>query len=180
MPTVAVTAVGQDRPGIVAEVSGVLFRQGCNLEDASMTRLRDQFAMQLLVRLPEGGSPSELESGLQEAARRLELSLVVRQLHEVPTPADSGGAESYTVRVYGADRPGIVHAVTSLLAAHGANIVDLDTRVVGAGDGSVYVMLLEVETPSGGGGEVLREPLERLRAELQVEIGLSRLDDEAL
>jgi glycine cleavage system transcriptional repressor len=180
MPTVAVTAVGQDRPGIVAEVSGVLYHQGCNLEDASMTRLRDQFAMQLLVRLPEGGSLPELESGLREAARRLELSLVVRPLDEVPTPDGGSGAESYTVRVYGADRPGIVHAVTSLLAAHGANIVDLDTRVVGAGDASVYVMLLEVEIPSDTGVEALRDALERLRGELQVEIGLSQLDEEAL
>jgi glycine cleavage system transcriptional repressor len=65
---VAVTAVGQDRPGIVAEFSGVLYRFGCNLEESTMTRLRDEFAMLLLVRLPEGGALAALQSTLENTA----------------------------------------------------------------------------------------------------------------
>ena len=34
-----VTALGQDRPGIVAGVTEVLYKLGCNLEDSAMTRL---------------------------------------------------------------------------------------------------------------------------------------------
>ena len=34
-----VTALGKDRPGIVAGVTKVLYQLGCNLEDSAMTRL---------------------------------------------------------------------------------------------------------------------------------------------
>jgi glycine cleavage system regulatory protein len=39
--------------------------------------------------------------------------------------------------VYGADRPGIVHAVARVLAAFGVNVTDMTTQVVGPGPGRV-------------------------------------------
>ena len=50
----AVSAVGADRPGIVAAVTGVFLENGCNLEDTSMTILRGHFAMMLVVAAPDG------------------------------------------------------------------------------------------------------------------------------
>jgi glycine cleavage system transcriptional repressor len=38
-------AAGPDRLGIVASVTRVLYRHGCNLADSSMTRLGNEFAM---------------------------------------------------------------------------------------------------------------------------------------
>ena len=35
----AIAAIGRDRPGIVAELSELVYASGCNLEDASMTML---------------------------------------------------------------------------------------------------------------------------------------------
>ena len=43
------TVIGKDRPGIIAQVSGILYRGGCNLEDMSMTRLEQQLAMMIIV-----------------------------------------------------------------------------------------------------------------------------------
>ena len=40
----AITVVGHDRPGIIAEVTGALADLGGNLEDSSMTLLRGHFA----------------------------------------------------------------------------------------------------------------------------------------
>ncbi|MDH3961719.1 MAG: amino acid-binding protein, partial [Desulfuromonadales bacterium] len=33
------TAFGKDRPGIVADVTSVLYETGCNLEDSTMSML---------------------------------------------------------------------------------------------------------------------------------------------
>ena len=62
----AVTAIGADRPGIVAAVTGVLMEHGCNLEDTSMTILRGHFAMMLVVAGPQTSSASDLEAALSE------------------------------------------------------------------------------------------------------------------
>ncbi len=48
------SAVGKDKPGIVAAVSAVLFQAGCNIEDSTMARLGGDFAIMLMLRLPEG------------------------------------------------------------------------------------------------------------------------------
>ncbi len=69
MAELAVTAVGADRPGIIARVTGVLLEHGGNLEDATMTILRGQFAMMLLV--DADVAPDTLERDLAEATRDL-------------------------------------------------------------------------------------------------------------
>lgn len=177
----AVTAVGRDRPGIVAEFSGAVYRVGGNLEDATMTRLRSEFAMLLLVRV-ETARLEEMEAAVREAARRTGLDVLCRRLDagEAKLPAPAGGS-GYILRVYGADRPGIVHRFTTLLAERGLNISDLNTRVLGAAGGSpVYVMVLEIDSVSPEHAEALRPELERLSRELEVEIGFEPLEAEIL
>ena len=125
----AVTAVGADRPGIVAAVTGAFAAQGCNLEDSSMTILRGQFAMMLVVDAPAGVGAGELQAALAGPAGQLDLVVTVRPAAE-QVPAEPE-ADSWTVSVYGADHPGIVHGIASLLADRRVNIVDLSTRVIG-------------------------------------------------
>jgi glycine cleavage system transcriptional repressor len=124
----ALSAVGDDRPGIVAGVTGPLVRLGCNLEDTSMTVLRGRFAMVLIVAGPEALDAGTIEAALRPDAERLDLAVWVHDVAE-NVPAAAQG-ESWTVSVHGADRPGIVHEVARLLAGAGANIIDLSTRVL--------------------------------------------------
>jgi predicted amino acid-binding ACT domain protein len=60
----AVTAIGRDRPGIVAAISGVFADIGANIEDACMAILRGNFAVMLIAALPEGADQAELEARL--------------------------------------------------------------------------------------------------------------------
>ncbi|AQX36480.1 hypothetical protein B2D07_19980 [Desulfococcus multivorans] len=62
------TAFGTDRPGIVADVTEVIFETGCTLENTTMTRLADEFTLILLFT----GQGDELEQTLHMACRRLE------------------------------------------------------------------------------------------------------------
>ncbi len=181
MAHVAVTAIGADRPGIVARVSGVLVDHGGNLEDSAMTILGGHFAIMLVVEVPDGQDVGQLESVLAAEVAPLGLTVAVRPVSE----PDPGGGEvadgsetgrSWSVSVHGADRPGIVHRVTRLLAGHQANIVDLSTRKVGAGDGSAYVLLLDVSLAPGTDADELGRELAGLAADLGVDVHL-RPDD---
>jgi glycine cleavage system transcriptional repressor len=78
--------------------------------------------------------------------------------------------------VYGADRPGIVAQVARAVADHDGNITDMNTRVVGATDRPVYVMILEIQLPAGRGPESLREALDRLKPRLGVDITLRPIE----
>lgn len=163
----AVSAVGADRPGIVAAVTGALMEHGCNLEDTSMSILRGQFAMMLVVAGPGGLDAATLEDALSGPAADLDLVVAVRSVaDEVPAAAEG---EAWAVAVYGADRPGIVHRFASLLAGAGVNVVDLTTRVIGDPSRPVYAMILEVCLPPGLDGASLTSRLDALAREVGVE-----------
>ncbi len=167
MPHFAISAVGADRPGIVAAVTGVLVDHGCNLEDTSMSILRGHFAMMLVVAGPEGLEPATLEEALAATAGRFELVVAVRPIDDsVP---DSPQGEAWNVAVYGADRPGIVHQIASMLAEAQVNITDLTTRLIGDDEHPVYAMILDVTLPPGLGGEELASRLEARATDLGVD-----------
>ncbi len=174
MHRLAVTAIGADRPGIVAAVTRVLVDHACNLEDTSMTILRGHFAMMLVVAAPEGVSAESLEAALAPVVAALGLVAVVRALADPgETPGEAAG---WRVSVHGADRPGIVHRVAAVCAEHGANVVDLSTRVVGPDDRPSYVLLLDLALPSGLAVEALRADLAAAAAELDVDCVLRPVD----
>ena len=178
MSHVAVTAVGADRPGIVAAVTKVLVEQGCNLEDTSMTILRGHFAMMLVVDAPPELGAEALEAALAVPASDLDLVVTVRAIREA-VDAPPGG-DPWALSVYGADRPGIVHGVTALLAEQGVNIVDLATRVIGDPGQPVYAMVLEITVPPELDTDDLRSRLEALVATLGVDCSLHPADADIL
>ena len=163
----ALTAVGGDRPGIVAGVTGRLVDLGCNLEDTSMTILRGRFAMVMVLAGPDDLEAGAIDAALAPVAADLDLAVWVHEIPERVPEAVAG--ESWAVSVHGADRPGIVHRITAALADAGANVCDLSTRVIGPPDQPVYAMLLEVVLPAGIDGAALA----RRRGELAGDLGVA-------
>jgi glycine cleavage system transcriptional repressor len=171
MPSLAVTVIGRDRPGIIAEVTGVVNELGGNLEDSSMTLLRGHFTWILVA---------DVETGPDELAARLahlhDDGLVVAVL---PVAADQpyGGAAGYLLTVHGADRPGIVAGVTATLAKHGGNITDLSTRL---GANGLYLLVAEVGLPEGVDVVSLGAQLAKAGADLGVEVHLRPAETDVL
>ena len=69
----ALLAIGRDRPGIVAAVSGVLFEHNGNVEDSQMAILRGHFAMALVVSVPETTEVERLRESLEPVREQLDL-----------------------------------------------------------------------------------------------------------
>jgi glycine cleavage system transcriptional repressor len=178
MPHFVVAAVGPDQPGIVAEFTRVFLEHDCNLEDSSMTVLRGQFAIMLVVEAPATESASELESDLAFATSVFGLVISVWEITEVG--AESPQGEPWTVSIYGADRRGIVHGISKLLADNEVNVVDLSTRLTGEPGEPVYSMILEVTIPPGLDAETLRGKLEATAVALGVECSLHPEEAEIL
>lgn len=174
----AVWAMGADRPGIVAAVTGVLYRMGCNLKDCSMTVLSGHFAMMMLVERSDDLGPDALEAELARAEGCAELTLAVRAVGESASIMVEG--EPYIVSVYGADHPGIVHRIATVLADHSVNITDVNTRVIGADGEPVYAMLLEVRLPANLDQAVLAGALQGAANEAGVDASLHPADADVL
>jgi glycine cleavage system transcriptional repressor len=172
---VAVTAVGRDRPGIVAAVSKVLHAAGCNVEDSRMAILGGHFAMMLIVALPSDTGATALEEALGEPALELDLVVSVRPVTEAE-PGHADG-QQFVVSVYGADHPGIVARVTELLAGRRVNISDLATQIVGNAP-PVYAMVMEVVLPAGADPGDIEADLKALASELEVDVSMRAMEPE--
>ncbi len=173
----AVSAVGRDRPGIVAAITRALLELEGNVEDSRMSILRGQFAVMLIVAVPDGVERDRLESDLEPV--RKELGLDALTVASVAEFDDSGPEATHVLSVYGADHPGIVHAVSAELAERGISITDLETKLAGEVEKPLYVMLMEIAAGDADEGE-LREALEGVGSEAGVEVSLRELDTEAL
>jgi glycine cleavage system transcriptional repressor len=168
----AITVVGQDRPGIVADVSGVLAGRGLNLTDSTMTLLRGHFAMTLIcVGEPDAAA---VQAALEALTADGNLVATVRA-----TPPGAGAGDTgtpHTLIVHGADRLGIVAAVTRVLADTGGNVTDLTTRL----SGTLYLLSAEVDLPSTVDPDELVAQLDEVAEQLGVEVSLRTAEADVL
>lgn len=142
---VIITAIGKDRPGIVDRLSGIIYREGCNLEDSRMAILAGEFAFIVLVTGPES-AVTKLKDSLPSFAEDADLTLQVRTTHleEVPRePVEE--FLPYEIHVVAMDHPGIVHRVSNVLASKGINVAALDTRVTNAPTTGTPIFALNIE-----------------------------------
>lgn len=173
------TAVGRDRPGIVAGVTRVLYEQGCNLEDSAMTRLEGEFAIILIVQVPGEVSLDALRAAFGVVAETLSLSIHLKDMDEAEAApsGDGAAAETHIISLYGADRPGIVYRVAELLARRGVNIVDVVThRSPEGATVALYQLGLEVELPPGLAASEVQAEIETLGRELGVDVTMRPME----
>jgi glycine cleavage system transcriptional repressor len=159
----AVTVIGPDRTGIVADVTGALAALGANLTDSTMTRLRGHFAMTLIC--SARASAAEIESALKPLAADGQLLVTVRDVG--PDESATSRGVPFLLSVHGADRLGIVASVTRVVADFGGNVTDLSTRLAGP----LYLLVAEVDLPEEAVDE-LTSRLAEVAAELGVDVTL--------
>ena len=168
----AVTVVGRDRPGIIAETTGRLAGLGLNLEDSTMTLLRGHFAMMLVC--AGEAEEADIESALASLTIDRSLTVTVAEIPAQPAPASAG--TPWVLTVHGGDQPGIVSAVVAEVAAVKGNITDLTTRLAG----DLHLLVAEIDVPSGVDVKALEAAVDRVATELGVKATLRRSDVDEL
>ena len=123
------TLTGPDRIGIVERMTGLLLDRGGNVETSRMARLGGEFAILMLVTLPE--------DRLEEL--NTDLTALTAQGYKVTTtPTDRTYAQAhsgwlpYRIEVEGADHEGIIHEVARYLSERGVNIESVDSETTSA------------------------------------------------
>lgn len=171
------SAIGKDRPGIVADLAELIYDHGCNLEDSSMTILGGEFAVLLLFT----GDGEDLERRLSSACKRIEwerrLTVFFRPLEAEPLPYGGGEPrEIYDLQATGVDKAGIVARVCRLLAERDVTIREMKTlsRPEPGTGMPLYTMRIEMGVPTTVTSEALQADLDRIAEQIKIEITLRR------
>jgi glycine cleavage system transcriptional repressor len=169
------TAFGKDRPGIVADVTEILYEYGCNLEDTSMTLLAGEFTLILLFT----AESEKVADTLSKACRRLEqekgISAFLRPLAPRKTVTPSSGFFTHTLHVEGMDQAGIVYKVSRFLSDNRINITDLKSTVKASPESgtALYVMDIRVQIPESTPMGPVKKGLSAVADDLNVDITFS-------
>lgn len=118
-----ISALGEDRPGIVNQLSKTVLEHGCNIEDSRMTVLGGEFAAMLLV---EGkwNTLAKIENALPELERQLGMIIISKRTSERATLRN---LLPYAVDVVSMDHPGIINNLAGFFADRKINIEDMAT-----------------------------------------------------
>ena len=168
MTTLVLTVVGGDRAGLVAEVADVVAAHGGNWEHSRLAELSGAFAGIIEVSVPASRA-----DGLREALRALD-GLVAIAVAAAGTPAEVHDAHRFSFQVLGNDRPGIVKEVTSTLASLGVGVERMatETRDAAMAGGRLFEAAIVATVPVSVEVSRVRAELERLAAEIQVDVSL--------
>lgn len=168
--TLVLTAIGDDRPGLVEELATLIGAHGGNWLDSSMSQLGGKFAGIVRVGVPDGRADA-LCTAL-EAFRP--LTVVCAQAGEA-TVATAPGSRLLSLSLVGHDRLGIVREVTQVLARHAVNVESLNTFTSAAPMSGETLFHAEASLRARADMDeaALQRELESLSAELVVDIQLS-------
>jgi glycine cleavage system transcriptional repressor len=166
------TLTGHDRIGIVERVTKLVLDSGGNVDSSRMARLGGEFAMLMLVSLPENRY-EELNQNLNELREDdFTMTMCPTMLTD---PEQFVGWMPYQVQVSGADHEGIVHNIAYHLAEHGINIETMDTNMVKApmSGTPLFTMTAVVLVPPRLPFHDLEDDLEAIGDSLNVDIEIS-------
>jgi glycine cleavage system transcriptional repressor len=169
----ALSAIGRDRPGIVADLAELIYECDCNLEDSSMAILGSEFAVLLLL----SSQAADAERRLAGACKRLEwekrLTVFFRALEGEPVPyAARERARRYALQAVGVDRAGIVAKIARCLADHGVNIAEMQTqsRPEPESGTPIYTMRMQLDVPDRVDAVALERRLQAIADALQIDV----------
>ena len=172
MDKAIIAILGQDRPGIVAAVSKILFEQDCNIENVSQTTLQYVFAGIFIITMPADLSAESLHHNLTAALAPLGLEVHLTLLETTTTPVSPPQSEAYIVTTKGPDRKGLVAGISEVIARFEGNITNLQAVFKGGDDPGDNIMIYEVDVPPHTDQQALYQELKRRAHELALDIDI--------
>lgn len=160
------TVIGDDRPGLVGELSTAISAHQGNWLESSMSRLAGKFAGIVKVAVPA------------KDAAALQAALAGLAGLKVSCESSSGDApvsgRRLKLSLVGHDRIGIVREVSQVLARHAVNVEELATYTSSAPMSAETMFHAEAELLAGAGldARALTADLETISNDLMVDITL--------
>lgn len=168
MPSLVVTLIGPDRPGLVGTVSDVVRQHDGNWLESRMSHLAGQFAGIVMVDVADSRA-EHLVTALEGLGNK--GLKVVAEIDSSASVASAAGV-LWHLSVVANDRPGIVREVTQVLASHDVNVEEFTTECSNAplAGGNIFRATAKIRLPEGMNVDLLQDELERIATDLMIDL----------
>jgi len=167
MATLVLTVLGDDRPGLVSDLSAPISAHGASWERSQLAQLAGKFAGIVVVSVAD----ERCDALMAELTELAELQVTLERTEQ----EQQGESQGFVLELLGDDRPGIVAEISAALAEAGVSIEELTTDVREAphAGGMLFEARAVLDAPVGAELDDVRAVLEGLADELMVDINLS-------
>lgn len=135
-----ISVMSKDRPGIIADITGAIFKLGGDLADLNQTILCGYLTMILSASFDPEVTKEDVVAAVSHIKSPCKFEVSIKETDDDP-PAQEPPAESYILTVQGPNRAGIVHGISSFCYRHNINITDLATTL----KNNLYSMALQLD-----------------------------------
>ena len=176
MKKIIISVLGQDRPGIIAAVSQLLYENDSNIENVSQTSLQSEFAGIFIATIPGGRPLAELAHKLESVLTPMGLQVHVKPVE--PRHEETNGlfGESFVITTRGPDQKGLVARVTAVIARHQVNITNCQAVFKGGANPNDNTMIYEVDIPPQTSQAEFFRDLRAKGAELDLNVSIQHRD----
>ena len=164
-----ITFIGDDRPGLVEQLSSVIEKNQGNWHESRLSQLAGKFAGLISISLPTASGDA-----LREDLKALSSSgLSVRVTPAIAASASADGA-TISLSVLGPDRLGIVREISRALTQHQINVVEMESVVESApmSGEALFRANISAQIIKGTDMVELQEKLDEIANEMTLDIDL--------
>lgn len=167
--TFILTVLGDDKPGLVGELSAVIGAHQGNWLESSLAHLAGKFAGIVKVDVPGGKA-----AALQKALGLIEGLRVTCEAAAAGSPPAARRSRRLKLALVGHDRLGIVREVSSVLAHYAVNVESLETHTASAPMSAdvLFHATADLTADQNLDAAALTAELERISNDLMVDITL--------
>jgi len=155
MKQMVLSVLTKDRPGVIADVTGAIFRLQGDLADLNQSVLWGYLTMILIVNFPDTVTKNALTAAIAATAGGTDFQVSVKELAAPLTSGPLAPKETFIMTVQAANRGGLVYQVSHFCRERGINILDLTTTLR---DGR-YAMTLQLDLTGIASLAALRQDL---------------------
>jgi len=167
------SVMSKDRPGIVADITGVIYQLKGDLADLNQSVLCDYFSMILIASFDDAVTPEDVVAGFSHLPSATKLEVVVKEMEAPLEPGLEGRSqEVYVLTVQGQNKSGLVHRIGLFCCQHGINILDLATTL----SRGLYTMILQLDLSHVESVDAIRTDLARCAEESDLHMVLQHED----
>ncbi len=168
-----ISVMSKDRPGIIADITTVIYDLGGDLADLNQSVLGGYFTMLLIAEFDEKITPEDLFAGFSHIKSKTKLEAIIKEMTvNFEVERSHLPEETYIVTGQGDNRKGLVKILGDFFYCHNINVLDLVTTR----ESEKYTMIFQVDLTHIASLDVFRDELSILGEEEKLNLFLQHND----
>jgi len=149
-----ISVLAEDRTGLIASITGLLFDLGANLGDTTFAVLGGGAEFNSVADLPAGVGTADVEAALRALPEVANGKVTVAPYTFTPYFGPTARI-THSITVSGGDQPGLIARLAEAFVEFGANIVHLEAQKSPVPAPGRYVTRFAVSIPEGSADSCL-------------------------